>query len=102
MTDVLIEIDFAPRDARERTETLEVVLGAASLELALVVLLHGSAADHLCGDFERRWLQLTDFGLARLLVHEPLGNLESSVPFERVGPAEVEQARRNALTIMML
>lgn len=102
MTDLLIEIGYAPRDARERIETLEVILGAASLELDIAVCLLGSGSNHLRGDFERRWLQLTDFGLARILVFDAHRDSDSSVPFERISRAEVEQVRRKALTIMTL
>lgn len=102
MTDVLIQIAYAPRDAREGIETLEVVLGAASLELDVAVCLVGAGAGHLAGDFGRRWLQLTDFGLARLMVLDGGGGVRTRVPFEPVTGAEVEQARQKALTMMVL
>jgi hypothetical protein len=64
---VLLEIDRPPIDDRDARETLEVVLGAAALELPARVLITAAGAGHLIGESRRRWRQVTD--LALLPVH---------------------------------
>lgn len=62
----VIRIACEPREP-DSTEMFELVMAGASLELPLVVVFSGAGRRHLVGDSARRWQQLLDFDLARLV-----------------------------------
>ena len=70
--ELLFDVGRAPRDGRDRIETLEPILAAASLDRDVMVLVHGDGRAHLDGPGAEAWDQLTDFDLAELrVVHVP-------------------------------
>lgn len=100
--DVLIEIDYAPETAFASLEALEIILAAAALEFSLVVLLHGPAMAFVQGPESRRWRQLIDFELARLVTTESLSHWPDALPVREIDAADVEQMRDNARNILTL
>ncbi|NDY96731.1 hypothetical protein [Wenzhouxiangella limi] len=66
----VIEVDGLPEPA-DRPELLELILAAASLEMAFSVLLRGNAAELLTLPSTRAWRQLIDQGLADVGVPGP-------------------------------
>lgn len=104
--DLLFEIVHGPVDDRDRLESLEPVLAAATLELDIDVLFRGAGAGHLAGPGSERWSQVIDFDLGRLWLHLDAVDqdlVESAVvEAERIGADEVEQLRRRARKIVAL
>ena len=108
--DLLFEIAHAPIDDRDRLESLEPVLAAATLELDIDVLFRGAGAGHLAGPGSERWNQVVDFDLGRLWL-QPNGveacdggpGADSrGVGAERISADEIEQLRRRARKIVVL
>lgn len=66
----VIEVDGLPEPA-DRSELLELILAAASLEVPVSVLLRGNAAELLTLPSTRAWRQLIDQGLADVGVPGP-------------------------------
>lgn len=100
--DLLIEIDYAPDAAYASLEALEMILAAAALEFSVIVLLRGPAMKFVQGPESRRWRQLIDFELARLVTTEPVAQWPDALPVEQMDAAAVEQMRENARNILTL
>ncbi len=105
--DLLFEIVHGPVDDRDRLESLEPVLAAATLEFDIDVLFRGAGAGHLAGPGSERWCQVIDFDLGRLwLCPDAIDQnaVESVAVVEagRIGADEVEQLRRRARKIVVL
>lgn len=100
--DVLIEIAYAPATEFAGLEALEIILAAAALELSPVVVLHGPAMAFAQGPESRRWRQLIDFELARLVTTESLTRWPDALPVQEVDADDVEQMRDNARNILTL
>ncbi|MBY6205281.1 hypothetical protein [Halomonas denitrificans] len=116
--DLLFEIAHQPIDDRDRLETLEPVLAAATLELDIDVLFRGAGAGHLAGPGSERWNQVIDFGLGRLWLCSKDGGAYGSgcdvesgvepdvgcrgVEAERIPVDAIEQFRRRARKIVEL
>jgi len=68
---IRVTID-SPRDPQDWSDSLEVLLAAATLDLPLEVEFSASAWDALCRDVASRaaWQQLLDFEMARLCVRD--------------------------------
>lgn len=77
---LLIEVGFAPCSEREGTETLELALAAAALDVPASVLFTGDGERHLIGPGARGWRQLTDFDLLPLYVSEPVMARDHAAP----------------------
>lgn len=100
--DLLIEIDYAPDAAHASLEALEMILAAAALEFSVIVLLCGPAITFVQGPESRRWRQLIDFELARLVTTEPIAQWPDALPVRQIDAAVVEQMRENARNILIL
>lgn len=85
----LLEVASSPGDERDRTETLEFVLGAAALGLDARVLFRGPGYNHLLTDAGRGWAQLSDFDLLELICEAPEA-VELRAAARRVDAHEVE------------
>jgi len=82
----LLEVVTCPVDARDRTETLEFVLGAAAFGLDARVLIRGPGYNHLLTDAARGWAQLSDFDLLELICQAP-DDVALKVPARRIDTA---------------
>ena len=99
---LLLEVASAPADSRQQRETLEVVLGAAALELEAGVLFQGSGLAHLAGDVGRGWRQITDFGLMEMFARGA-GNLNpADSGVVEVNSGQAARLRAGATTILLL
>ncbi|NKI35932.1 hypothetical protein HFP89_12240 [Wenzhouxiangella sp. XN79A] len=99
--ELVFDVGRAPVDGRDRIETLEPILAAASLDRDVTVLVHGQGRDHLAGPGSEAWDQLADFELAALAVvcaaDDPrprLGNL--------IGPERAARLRDEAFKLVTL
>lgn len=99
---LLLEVGFAPTDRRQRRETLEMVLGAAALELDASVLFHGEGLAHLVGDAAHGWAQITDFDLLGLYAEVPAGRFEPGIDVQALDAPAVAGLRARAATILIL
>ena len=100
--DVLVEVGFEPSGPFANIEALEPILAAAALDYSVAVLLHAPALALLRGEEGRRWQQLVDFELAEILSTANPDEDLNSFAIRSVQPAEVEQLRSNARTILTL
>lgn len=97
----LLELASFPRDARDRTETLEFVLGAAALDLDARVLFRGPGYNYLLTDAARGWAQLSDFNLLELICEAPEA-VQLRVAARRVDSEQVESLRDAGLRRLVL
>lgn len=99
--ELVFDVGRAPRDGRDRVETLEPILAAASLDRDVTVVVHGDGRAHLDGPGSEAWDQLTDFELADLWVVRGLG---PGAPRRgtSVEPEAAARLRREAFKLVIL
>lgn len=95
----LLEIGFAPA-APDSREALELVLGAAALELPVAVLFRGAGTGHLLQPAAAEWRQITDHDLADL--YHTGGARPPDLPARALAGEELAGLRAGARCIMAL
>ena len=103
---LLLDIAFAPADAMQHRETLEMALGAAALEINASVLFRGQGVAHLAGDAGRGWRQITDPGLLQVYADDAerpkSADRAETFGAARLKAAQVTDLRADAGTILVL
>ena len=96
----LIRIDGCPEPEDEQ-ELLELVLAAASLELDLVVCLHGLAVHLLTEAGHSAWAQLVEQDLARVAVSTARAGLDGVLPDRVESLSDIEMTHLEHTSIVI-